>query len=307
VNPWLGLALLLLAALCVLWLWGGFLIAWDAMHPPRKGFAWALGTGRPGSPEALGVHFKETTLPGLDGTPCPAWRMKGGDDGGPILLMLHGWGRSRWDSLARVSPLLPLVREAWLPDLPAHGEHAGRRSWVGVREPEAVAAMAAEIAARNPGARIVLMGHSLGAGVAIRAAARAGSLPIAGVIALAPYRDLRSPIPGRMRMQDVPSQPFTALGIAMLRAAGCMDEPLERDAAALHLPLLVIACEADRISPAADAETIAAAAPDASLLVIAGDRHDEPGAGDPERFAATLRAFVGSISRPSPASARADG
>jgi len=302
VNPWLGLALLLTAALAIVVAWGAFVIAWDAMHPPRKGFAWALATGRPGSPEALGLTADETTLPGLDGVPCPAWRVRGaGGDHAPVLLMLHGWGRSRWDSLARLQPLTPIVREAWLPDLPAHGEHDGRRSWVGVREPEAALAMLSEIAARHAGAPIVIMGHSLGAGLAIRAAARAQGLPVAGVIALAPYRDLASPIPGRMRMQGLPSQPFTALALSLLRVAGCMDAPLEKDSASLGVPLLVVACEGDPVSPAYDAERIAAACGHATLLVLPGDRHDEPGQADPARFNDTLRAFVARVSRPSPA------
>lgn len=301
-NPWAGLALLLLVALAIFVAWGAFVIAWDAMHPPRKGFAWALATGRPGSPDALDLKAEETTLPGLDGVPCPAWRVQGaGGDRAPMLLMLHGWGRSRWDSLARLQPLLPIVREAWLPDLPAHGEHDGHRSWVGVREPDAALAMLSEIAARNTGAPIVLMGHSLGAGVAIRAAARAHGLPVAGVIALAPYRDLASPIPGRMRLQGLPAQPFTALSLLLLRAAGCMDRPLEIDAAAMQTPLLVIACEGDLVSPVGDAERIAAACARSTLLVLPGDRHDEPGQGDPARFEDTLRAFVTSVSRPSPA------
>jgi pimeloyl-ACP methyl ester carboxylesterase len=302
VNPWAGLALLLLVALAIFVAWGAFVIAWDAMHPPRKGFAWALATGRPGSPDALDLKAEETTLPGLDGVPCPAWRVQGaGGDRAPVLLMLHGWGRSRWDSLARLQPMLPIVREAWLPDLPAHGEHDGHRSWVGVREPDAALAMLSEIAARNTGAPIVLMGHSLGAGVAIRAAARAHGLPVAGVIALAPYRDLASPIPGRMRLQGLPAQPFTALSLLLLRAAGCMDRPLEIDAAAMQTPLLVIACEGDLVSPVGDAERIAAACARSTLLVLPGDRHDEPGQGDPARFEDTLRAFVTSVSRPSPA------
>ena len=249
------------------------------------------------------MAFEEVALPGLDATTCPAWRIEGGGDANaPTLLMLHGWGRSRWDSLTRLPALLPLVREAWLPDLPGHGEHPGARSWVGVREPAAAAAMAAEIAARRPGARLLLMGHSLGAGVALRAA-RPSPLHVAGVIALAPYRDLHSPIPGRMAVQGLPRRPFTSIGFALLRAAGCLDEPLESDAAHVRVPALVVACEGDRVSPARDAETIAAAMPHATLLVLPGDRHDEPGAGDPERFTATLRAFVGSLSRPSPASA----
>ena len=299
-QPWIGLPLLLLVAFVLFALWGGFAIAWDALHPPRKGFAWALATGRPASPEAAGLHASETTLPGMLGVPCPAWHVRGeGGPHAPTLLMLHGWGRSRWDSLARVAPLLAQVREAWLPDLPAHGEHAARRGWVGVREHEAVLAMLGEIVARRPGAPIVLVGHSLGAGVALRAARQVGGAPIAGVIALAPYRDLRSPIPGRLALRGLPAFPFMPIAIAMLRALGCMDRPLEHDARGLETPVLVVACEDDPISPLADAEALAAALPHATLLVLPGDRHDEPGAGDPDRFVASLQAFLRGVTPPS--------
>jgi pimeloyl-ACP methyl ester carboxylesterase len=69
----------------------------------------------------------------------------------------------------------------------------------------------------------------------------------------------------------------------------------------MQVPLLVIACEGDLVSPVGDAERIAAACARSTLLVLSGDRHDEPGQGDPERFEETLRAFVTSVSRPSPA------
>jgi pimeloyl-ACP methyl ester carboxylesterase len=300
-SPWLGLLLLLLGAMLLFALWGGFTIAWDAAHPPRKGFAWALATGRPGDPAAANMSSEDAELPGLDGLPCPAWRIRGhGDARSPVLLMLHGWGRSRWDSLSRLLPLLPHVGEAWLPDLPAHGEHRGRSSWVGVREPEAVAAMLHEVAARSPDRPIVVMGHSLGAGVAIRAAALAQSrgTRVAGVVALAPYVDVASPIPGRLALRGIPAWPFTQIAIAMLRAFGRRDRPLHLCAGAMTSPALVIACEGDRISPAADAERVAAAMPRATLLVLPGDRHDEPGAGDPDRCAAALAAFLGGVTRP---------
>jgi hypothetical protein len=100
-SPWLGLALLLVLALGAFMLWGGFAIAWDATHPPRKGLAWALATKRPASPDDLQLESRETSLPGLDGVPCPAWHVRGaGGPDAPVLLMVHGWGRSRWDSLA---------------------------------------------------------------------------------------------------------------------------------------------------------------------------------------------------------------
>lgn len=305
-TPALGLPLLLLLALLLFTLWGGFAIAWDALHPPRKGFAWALATGRPTSPEAAGLQADETSLPGLDGVRCPAWHVRGhGGAHAPTLLMLHGWGRSRWDSLARLGPLLPCAFDAWLPDLPAHGEHPAGRGWVGVREPEAVVAMLGEIAAHRPGAPIVLVGHSLGAGIALRAAARAAGAAIAGVVAIAPYRDLRSPIPGRLALRGIPTFPFMPVAIAMLRAVGCMDLPLDRDVKGLRLPVLLVACEGDRISPIADAEALAQALANATLFALPGDRHDEPGADDTPRHDATVQAFLRSISRPSPDAATA--
>ena len=297
-SPWVGLPLLLAAATLLFVLWGGFTIAWDAAHPPRKGFAWALATGRATDPAAAGVSSEEVQLPGLDGVPCPAWRVDGrGGPDAPVLLVLHGWGRSRWDSLSRCLPLLDAVREVWMPDLPAHGEHPGRTSWVGVREPMAAAAMLHEIASRRPGCTLAVMGHSLGAGVAIRGAATAEATgtPVAGVIALAPYVDVRSPIPGRLALRQLPSWPFTPVALVMLRAVGRMDTPLPLDARQLRAPALVIACDGDPISPAADAERVAATMPASTLLVLPGERHDEPGEGDPERYGAALLAFLNGL------------
>jgi pimeloyl-ACP methyl ester carboxylesterase len=99
-------------------------------------------------------------------------------------------------------------------------------------------------------------------------------------------------------LRGIPAWPFTQIAIAMLRAFGRRDRPLHLCAGAMTSPALVIACEGDRISPAADAERVAAAMPRATLLVLPGDRHDEPGAGDPDRCAAALAAFLGGVTRP---------
>jgi hypothetical protein len=85
----------------------------------------------------------------------------------------------------------------------------------------------------------------------------------------------------------------------MLRRAGCMDTPLERDAASFAPPVFIATCEGDAISPVADSTDIAACLRDATLLALPGDRHDDPGAGDPARFSASLQAFVRGLSSPS--------
>jgi alpha-beta hydrolase superfamily lysophospholipase len=174
---------------------------------------------------------------------------------------------------------------------------------VGVREPDAALAMLFEIAARNPDAPIVIAGHSLGSGIGLRAArmaAAAAGVPVAGVLALSPYSDLRSPLPARLALRGLPARPFVPVALAMLRAAGCMDRPLERDVAGLDLPVLIVSCEGDRIAPARDAEALAAALPRATLLELPGDRHDEPCAGDWPRAIDSMQAFLRGLSRPSP-------
>jgi len=113
---------------------------------------------------------------------------------------------------------------------------------------------------------------------------------------LSPYRDLHSPLPGRLALRDLPTQPFTALAVWMLRRVGCMDAPLERDAAAIALPTFIATCEDDAISPVVDATMIEEAMPNATLLVLPGDRHDDPGAADPQRFADSMQAFVRGLS-----------
>jgi alpha-beta hydrolase superfamily lysophospholipase len=195
-----------------------------------------------------------------------------------------------------------------LPDLPAHGEHRAAFSSVGAREPALALRVAQDMAQRWPGRPLILAGHSLGAGVALRAAVAAerAGLPVAGVIAFAPYRTLRSPIPARLALKGLPRFPLAEVAVLALRALRCMDQPLENDARALRAPLLVMAGDHDPISPAADARALASAAPRATLVELPFVRHDDLREGDPQRHDRALAEFLAAITaRPAAAGARA--
>lgn len=170
-QPW-GLFMLFTLAIVLLCVWGGVMTALQALRPPRKMFAWALATGRPKDPSDLGLRFDEVQYSSGQRHPCPAWRIYGDatESDAPIMVMLHGWGRSRWDSLTRVEPFRKACSEIVLLDLPAHGEHAGAWSGVGTSEPQCVLHVLQEIAQQFPKRALILAGHSMGAGVAIRAA-----------------------------------------------------------------------------------------------------------------------------------------
>ena len=306
-QPW-GLLILFTLAIVMLCLWGGVMTALQALRPPRKYFAWALATGRPKDPSELGLQFDECEFSSGQHHPLPAWRIKGNatHSNAPILVMLHGWGRSRWDSLTRVEPFRNACSEIVLIDLPAHGEHLGAWSALGVHEPACVVQALHELAHQFPNRPFLLAGHSMGAGIAIRAANLAAtdfqgnptenkSISIAGVIAFAPYSTLRSPIPARLALQNLPAWPFAPIAFLTLRILGRMDGPLEINARELRAPLLVMAGDHDPISPLADAQKISGAAPRGTLIVLPYQRHDDLRLGDAEQFDRALANFLNSI------------
>jgi pimeloyl-ACP methyl ester carboxylesterase len=332
-QPW-GLLILFTLVIAMLCLWGGVMTALQALRPPRKYFAWALATGRPKDPSDLGLQFDECEFSSGQHHPLPAWRIKGNatHSNAPMLVMLHGWGRSRWDSLTRVEPFRNACSEIVLLDLPAHGEHLGAWSALGVREPACVVHALHELARQFPNRPFLLAGHSMGAGIAIRAANLAATelvfmaeknidhvpanamsnskgnlqinapftptIAIAGVIAFAPYSTLRSPIPARLVLQNLPTWPFALIAFLTLRIFGRMDSPLEKDARELRAPLLVMAGDHDPISPLADAQKISSAAPRGTLSVLPYQRHDDLRLGDAQQFDRALANFLNSITEP---------
>jgi pimeloyl-ACP methyl ester carboxylesterase len=143
---------------------------------------------------------------------------------------------------------------------------------------------------------VVLFGSSLGAGVSIAAAAAAkrdrarwvgASAGVAGVIAEAPYRLPMTPARNVIRGAGYPTFTLGAvyawfalrLGVGRTvrweRAHG--DEPFDRahHARGLGVPLLVLHGGEDRVSPLADAQEIAAAAADGSVIDVAGAGHND--------------------------------
>ena len=340
-QPW-GLLLLFALAIFMLCVWGGALTALQALRPPRKFFAWALATGRPKDPADIGLAFEDTQYSCGQYFPCPAWRItaKSTHPNAPILVVIHGWGRSRWDSLTRVDPFLDACCEMVLLDLPAHGEHASTWSALGIHEPTCVLNVLQEIARQSPGKNIILAGHSMGAGIAIRAANLAAQhmveLPantpknqakpkpapietntqssqatinqaapqqttssqpvcVVGVIAFAPYQTLRSPIPARLRLKNLPRWPLAPIAFLILRILNRMDQPLSMDARELRAPLLVMTGDHDLISPAVDAQKISEAAPRSTLIVLPYSRHDNLREGDAEKFDSAIAKFLQDI------------
>ena len=92
----LGVAALLLLALF------GAAIAWEATHPPRRTAAWAIAHGKPVDPAEIGLRSGEWMLDRPGRVTLPVWEVTLDASSiaeQPTLVLLHGWGRSRIDSL----------------------------------------------------------------------------------------------------------------------------------------------------------------------------------------------------------------
>src|SRR5690606_2429099 len=149
-------------------------------------------------------------------------------EGGPVVVMTHGWASSRLGALRRMPPLVEAGAGrliAW--DLPGHGEAPGA-STLGLREPEALVALMEELRRQGERRPIVLYGWSMGAGISIAAAAGEargeGALgaDVAMVIAEAPYRLAVTPAAAVLRERGVPplGRLRPALAVVGLRAGG---------------------------------------------------------------------------------------
>ncbi len=262
------------------------LVTLEALRPPRRAAAWAIANGLPVSPEALGLEASEWTLE-RDGVRMPVWDLALRDTG-PTVVFVHGWGRSRVDSLARIGPFLGTAGRILLPDLRGHGDGTGStRLGDAVEEADC-----AELVGRlGGGARVVLAGHSMGATLAIRVAAADRTGRIAAVVAIAPYDTVRTPLRCRLVARDLPAGPFVGMTLAALAAFGIGRPSTRAAAAALRVPLLVIAGEADRVVPCEESRGIAEAGR-GEFVAVAGGEH-----ADLDRDEAAGRAIEGFVER----------
>jgi len=114
------------------------------------------------------------------------------NDAGPLIVMLHGsgWNGLQFTGLARA--LQPRAR-VLVPDLRGHGSLPGRRGdvdYIGQFEDDLADLIRA---ARLPGQKIVLLGHSSGGGLAVRMAGGAHAGLLDGVVLMAPYLKYNAP------------------------------------------------------------------------------------------------------------------
>ncbi len=246
-------------------------------------------------------------------------------DGGPAVVLLHGWGAFKEIWWSTLLALAPYVR-AYAPDMPGHGDSPLQGN---IRMSHLAARIAQFCAARGL-ERFALVGHSMGGNVALELVLARPDLverlvladPAAQPSDLPAYtRSYLGPATGwaALRASIALARPLSLVGYrvphahgggvvlpALRRAAymarhdaaalralleGLFANPIGRRLAEVRAPTLVISGEFDPLVPPVLSQRVAAAIPGARYAVIRGAAHT-PMDERPREFARLLLEFL---------------
>ena len=250
-------------------------------HPPRKTYGWAVARGVAGDPSELPVprRFERWTFSraGLD---FEVWDIAGDRPGGPVVVASHGWGGSKVEMLSRIPAIAPASSRIILWDMPGCGETGGACT-LGGREPADLLALLGVV--DQPA---VLLGHSFGAEISLRAAASADRL-VRGLILEGPYRRGITPAKNILRAAGFPHRVNLPPALAII-AMSNRESPRSKwaDLAPVEgKPVLILHGSADRVCPPDEARAFPG-----EFVLVEGAGHND--VFEHEDAAEHVRAFL---------------
>ena len=215
----------------------------------------------------------------------------------PVALVLHGWSGSASSMLPVAPPLHAAGFHVLLLDAQGHGRSddsdSGSSSMPGFAENVERACRWLRSNPRVEAEGIVLVGHSVGAGACLLAAAR--DPRIAAVVSISSMANAATYMGQAMRRHGVPAIAISLVLREIERAIGMRFPEFAPIAtiAHLHMPVLLIHGAIDSVIPLADAQALHRAAPPGTdLLVVADADH-----GDIDRFLAVAPAVTDFLRR----------
>lgn len=287
-HPVLGLAQLLLLGLLL----SIALITWITIHklrhPPRRTYSWAVARAVPGDPSELDdPRAYETIDLNLPALTTRAWIITADAPDAPPIYCTPGWGESKISVLPRLNALLPHASRIIAWDPPGHGEASG--AWdFSLRSGQILLDIIRTLRTDDT-ERAILFGWSMGAGVAIAAAARDSidnTSLVSAVIAEAPYVMPWTPAQRVLHLSGLPWRLNTPIAFSLLGIANAVGPrwratrnglpAFDRAQLAAHMtqPLRIIHTDNDEVCPLHDSRAIAAAARDAQLTIIHDGTHN---------------------------------
>jgi uncharacterized protein len=246
----------------------------------------------PMTPADLGLAYEAVRFTTDDGVTLSGWFIPSARETRTAVVVLHGFGGHRLPELAALVPWLQERHNVLQFDFRGHGESEAGVVTMGTAEKRDVAAAVAFLEHRGLGP-IALFGVSMGAATAI---VSAPDLPVAAVIADAPFAELRHPIANRMREVGYPLPELGARAIvagASLRTGLRLRDPIHEVGRIAPRGLLVIAPQDDRaISWRQMIRLYEAAGEPKELLVVPGAGHAEAYAVAPDEYRSRVLDFL---------------
>ena len=225
---------------------------------------------------------EDVTFETADGLHLGGWFVPGAAARGPAVLVCNGNGGDRSMRAALAAALSRMGLAVLLFDYRGYGGNPGSPTEEGLA---ADARAALDYLAGRPEvdpARVVYLGESLGAAVALRLAVER---PPAALVLRSPFASLA----------EIGRRHYPMLPVSLLLRDRYDSAALARR---LSAPLLVVAGGRDRIVPASHSRHLFAAAPQPKrLVVLDGADHNDPELHDGPRLVAELRAFLAGVPR----------
>ncbi len=227
---------------------------------------------------------REVTFPARDGTMLRGWFVPATRRGGATVVLLHGYGNSRFQLLPHADYLHRDGYNVFLIDMRGRGASGGNAVTLGAHEPFDALGAVDYVVTRpdvDPG-RIALQGVSLGAAVAILAAADDDR--VRAVVAESAFTDILGAVGCSFEhFIRLPATPFANIALCMtewrLRARADHVRPIDAIQRLHHCPVFLIDDELDERIPPHCGKRLYDAAPGPKALWSVG------GAGHTEAFA----------------------
>jgi alpha-beta hydrolase superfamily lysophospholipase/murein DD-endopeptidase MepM/ murein hydrolase activator NlpD len=239
--------------------------------PPSWGANALLHPGRRPATRVPVAPREDLRLAG-DGVTLVGWRVRARPPRRGTVVYLHGVGDNRGSAAWAADHLHARGFDVLAYDSRAHGESTGEACSYGFHEKRDLARVLGQVA---PGP-VILLGNSMGAAVALQAAA--DEPRVTGVVAVATISDLRTAATERAPWIASRRNIADALDLAAGQGRFRVDEVSPVAAAArIRCPVLLIHGTADRETPPAHSQRVFAALPEARrrLLLVPGAGHDD--------------------------------
>jgi uncharacterized protein len=248
--------------------------------------------GAPATPADIGLRYENVRFTTDDGVTLWGWFVPAARDTRTAVIILHGFSGHRLPELAAFVPWLHERHHVLQFDFRGHGESDPGHITLGSHERRDVAAAVRFLEGRGLGP-IALFGVSMGASTAI---VSAPDLPVAAVVADAPFAELHHPVANRMR--DV-GYPLAGLGArvivagAALRTRTRLRNPLDLVRRIAPRPLLIISPAEDRLIDRRQSEVLyERAAEPKEIYRVPGAGHAEAYAIDPTAYRERVLSFL---------------